>query len=91
MERKWSGTTNKTHIKHIVHIYYMPKTITIRDSTYELFSKFKGKNSFSDAIEELLRIASKKDKEILLKYFGASKRMPAVERNKEVRNVEALR
>ncbi len=69
----------------------MAKTITIREEVYEAFARYKGKKSFSQAIEELLRTAASKDKELLLAYFGINKDFPEVKRNKGVREVEALR
>ncbi len=69
----------------------MAKTITIREDVYEAFARYKGKKSFSQAIEELLRIVASKDRELLLTYFGINKEFPNVKRNKEVREIEALR
>ena len=69
----------------------MAKTITIQDDVYDLLVKTKGKASFSKAIEDLIRRASSKDREIFLKYFGINKNFPEVKRNKKVRKIEALR
>jgi len=69
----------------------MAKTITIREDVYKAFARFKGKKSFSQAIDELLRMVASKDKELLLAYYGICNDFPEVKRNKEVREVEALR
>ncbi len=69
----------------------MAKTITIQDDVYELLVKTKGKASFSKAIENLIRMAGSRDRELLLRYFGISKEFPDENRNKKVRRIEALR
>ncbi len=69
----------------------MAKTITIRDDVYDELAALRGRKSFSEAIEELIRRTAKMDRDLLLKYFGISKNFPEVERRKEVRTVEILR